>query len=192
MPARVVVQNTVNAPAPPRFPRRAHLRAASEFQAVFSEGRRLSGAVLRLHVRLAPAPAAAIAAPDDVADAAAPGSASGPASRADAPPSAPLPPIARLGITVSKRVDKRAVGRNRVRRQIRETFRLARATLPPGDYVVLAKPEAAKADNAALRRELGSLLLRAATLAPMTCSTSAPLGTMPPAFDSDRRPPSAS
>jgi ribonuclease P protein component len=162
----------VNAPAPPRFPRRAHLRAASEFQAVFSEGRRLSGAVLRLHVRLAPAPAAAIA---------------------DAPSPAPLPPpIARLGITVSKRVDKRAVGRNRVRRQIRETFRLARATLPPGDYVVLAKPEAAKADNAALRRELGSLLLRAATLAPMTCSTSAPLGTMPPAFDSDRRPPSAS
>jgi ribonuclease P protein component len=162
----------VNAPAPPRFPRRAHLRAASEFQAVFSEGRRLSGAVLRLHVRLAPAPAAAIA---------------------DAPSPAPLPPpIARLGITVSKRVDKRAVGRNRVRRQIRETFRLARATLPPGDYVVLAKPEAAKADNAALRRELGSLLLRAATLAPMTCSTPAPLGTMPPAFDSDRRPPSAS
>jgi ribonuclease P protein component len=167
----------VNAPAPPRFPRRAHLRAASEFQAVFSEGRRLSGAVLRLHVRLPPA-------------APAPGVEAAPA---DAPPPAPVaPPIARLGITVSKRVDKRAVGRNRVRRQIRETFRLARATLPPGDYVVLAKPEAAKADNAALRRELGSLLLRAAALAPMTCSTPAPLGTMPPAFDSDRRPPSAS
>ncbi len=143
------------------------MRAASEFQAVFTEGRRLHGAVLRLHVFLPPTPAT---------DATA----------------AASPPIARLGITVSKRVDKRAVGRNRVRRQIRETFRLARATLPPGDYVVLAKPEAAKADNAALRRELGSLLLRAAALAPMTCSTPAPLGTMPTAFDSDRRPPSAS
>jgi ribonuclease P protein component len=180
----------VNAPAPPRFPRRAHLRAASEFQAVFSEGRRLSGAVLRLHVRLSPP---AVAPADDI-DAVP--SSPGDSSAHDMPTPAPTPvtpaPIARLGITVSKRVDKRAVGRNRVRRQIRETFRLARATLPPGDYVVLAKPEAAKADNAALRRELGSLLLRAATLAPMTCSTPAPLGTMPPAFDSDRRPPSAS
>jgi ribonuclease P protein component len=175
----------VNAPAPPRFPRRAHLRAASEFQAVFSEGRRLSGAVLRLHVRLSPSAVA----PD--ADAV-PGDASAPDAPTPTPTPVPPAPIARLGITVSKRVDKRAVGRNRVRRQIRETFRLARATLPPGDYVVLAKPEAAKADNAALRRELGSLLLRAATLAPMTCSTPAPLGTMPPAFDSDRRPPSAS
>lgn len=174
----------MNAPAPPRFPRRAHLRAASEFQAVFTEGRRLSGAVLRLHVRLAPAPDAESAGPLPTD---APDNLDPPARKP-----APLPPIARLGITVSKRVDKRAVGRNRVRRQIRETFRLARGTLPPGDYVVLAKPEAAKADNAALRRELGSLLLRATALAPMTCSTPAPLGTMPPAFDSDRRPPSAS
>jgi len=82
---------------------------------------------------------------------------------------------ARLGVTVSKRVDKHAVGRNRIRRQIKESFRLLRASLPPGDYVLLAKPEAAKADNSALRAELLSLFERARTLKPM----SAP-GTMPP------------
>ena len=82
---------------------------------------------------------------------------------------------ARLGVTVSKRVDKHAVGRNRIRRQIKEAFRHLRAVLPPGDYVVLAKPEAARADNASLRTELLSLFERARTLKPMP-----PAGTMPP------------
>ena len=91
----------------------------------------------------------------------------------------------RLGVTVSKRVDKRAVGRNRIRRQIKESFRLLRADLPPGDYVLLAKPEAAKADNAALRAELLSLFTRARTLKPM-----APAGTMPGSVATPVRPPS--
>ena len=82
---------------------------------------------------------------------------------------------ARLGVTVSKRVDKRAVGRNRVRRQIKESFRLLRHSLVPGDYVVLARPEAAKADGGTLRAELLSLFERARTLKPLP-----PPGTMPP------------
>jgi ribonuclease P protein component len=82
---------------------------------------------------------------------------------------------ARLGVTVSKRVDKLSVGRNRIRRQIKESFRLSRQFLPAGDYVILAKPEAAKADNATLRAELLSVLERARTLKPML-----PRGTMPP------------
>jgi ribonuclease P protein component len=73
---------------------------------------------------------------------------------------------ARLGITVSKRVDKHAVGRNRIKRQARECFRLRRAQLGAGDYVVLAKPEAAKADNPALRADLQGLFDRAGTLKP--------------------------
>jgi ribonuclease P protein component len=89
---------------------------------------------------------------------------------------------ARLGVTVSKRVDKLAVGRNRIRRQIKESFRGMRAQLPAGDYVVLAKPEAAKADNAALRAELLSLFERARTLKPMTAP-----GTMPPSDAIPRR-----
>lgn len=91
---------------------------------------------------------------------------------------------ARLGVTVSKRVDKHAVGRNRIRRQIKESFRLVRHGLPPGDYVLLAKPEAAKADNAALRAELLSLFERARTLKPMP-----PSGTMPPSDANTGRSP---
>jgi ribonuclease P protein component len=94
---------------------------------------------------------------------------------------------ARLGVTVSKRVDKLSVGRNRIRRQAKESFRLLRPSLPPGDYVVLAKPGTAKADNAALRAELLSLFERARTLKPML-----PAGTMPPSDAITGRSPSES
>ena len=80
----------------------------------------------------------------------------------------------RLGVTVSKRVDKHAVGRNRIRRQIKESFRLQRPTLPAADYVFLAKPEAARADNGALRSELLSLLDRARTLKPVVAPCTMP------------------
>jgi len=136
--------------SPTRFPRCAHLRVSAQFQAVFGEGKRISGACFRLQARL---PAEATQ--------------------------------ARLGVTVSKRVDKRAVGRNRIRRQIKECFRLTRHALPPGDYVVQAKPEAAKAENAALRAELLSLFERARTLKPMTAP-----GTMPPSDAIPGRSPS--
>lgn len=63
----------------------------------------------------------------------------------------------RLGVTVSKRVAKRAVERNRVRRQIRESFRLHRAELEQLDYVVRALPSAAAVDNVELRRSLNEL-----------------------------------
>lgn len=52
--------------------------------------------------------------------------------------------VARLGMAVSRRVDKRAVVRNRLRRQIRESFRLVLRGLPAIDVVVSARPEAAK------------------------------------------------
>lgn len=117
---------------PLRFPRRAHLRASAEFQAVFGAGSRFSNSLFRL--QFLPAPADAVA------------------------------PLARLGMTVSKRVDKLAHERNRIRRQVRECFRLQRAHLPPGDYVVQAKPESAAADNKSLREALLKLLARAATL----------------------------
>ena len=92
---------------------------------------------------------------------------------------------ARLGVTVSKRVDKLAVGRNRIRRQIKESFRLSRQSLPPGDYVLLAKPEAATADNGALRAELLFLFERARTLKAMPAT-----GTMPPSDAIPGRSPS--
>lgn len=44
----------------------------------------------------------------------------------------------RLGITVAKRVVRRAVHRNRIKRQIRESFRTRQNELPPMDFVVVA------------------------------------------------------
>lgn len=44
---------------------------------------------------------------------------------------------ARLGLVVPKRVLKRAVDRNRAKRQIRESFRLARPGLPAWDIVII-------------------------------------------------------
>ena len=43
---------------------------------------------------------------------------------------------ARLGLAVSRKVDPNAVGRNRIKRVIRDQFRKLRAQLPGGDYVL--------------------------------------------------------
>lgn len=61
---------------------------------------------------------------------------------------------AQLGITVTKRVGV-AVVRNRVKRVIREVFRLGRHVFPRGcQVVVVARPSAAQLDFAAARAEL--------------------------------------
>ena len=44
----------------------------------------------------------------------------------------------RLGVTVSSKIAN-AVGRNRVKRWVREAFRAAQAELPPVDFVVIAR-----------------------------------------------------
>jgi ribonuclease P protein component len=47
---------------------------------------------------------------------------------------------ARLGISVGKKKVKTAVGRNRIKRAIREAFRLNKSTIPAGvDYVVVPR-----------------------------------------------------
>lgn len=61
---------------------------------------------------------------------------------------------ARLGMVVSKKVSRLAVQRNRIKRQIRESFRLHRHSLPGGDLVVLARYRAATQANATLSRSL--------------------------------------
>ncbi len=61
---------------------------------------------------------------------------------------------ARLGLVVSKRVDKRAVKRNRLKRIIRESFRQGSIQAAAVDLVVIAKGPAATADPARLRRSL--------------------------------------
>ena len=61
--------------------------------------------------------------------------------------------VARLGLTISRRVAKRAVDRNRLKRIARESFRLQRA-LPAWDFVVMAKPGADQSERVALRASL--------------------------------------
>lgn len=85
------------------------------------------------------------------------------------------PATARLGLAVSRKVDSHATGRNRIKRVLREQFRLHRALLRPGAYVVVARHAARAADHPSLRAALTSLLQRAGAL-----PLSAPTGTMPP------------
>ena len=66
------------------------------------------------------------------------------------------PGSARLGIAVSRKVSKRAVVRNRIKRQIRESFRLNKNLLMGMDCVVVAKQAAAETENPALRTSLDS------------------------------------
>ncbi len=61
---------------------------------------------------------------------------------------------ARLGITVSRKVSSRAVQRNRIKRQVRESFRQHRLTLCGVDLVVIARPQAADSDNKTLKAAL--------------------------------------
>ena len=131
------------------FPRHARLRNPQQFKETFSQGRRISTPLFRLHARLVPSaqdeknariePAGIESTDENTAS-------------------------ARLGIAVSKRVDAHAVGRNRIKRIIRESFRAMRARLPAGDYVLLAQREAARANNAQLVHALDALWIRALAL----------------------------
>jgi ribonuclease P protein component len=71
---------------------------------------------------------------------------------------------ARLGITVPKRVVKFAHDRNRIKRLLREAFRLSRAQFPAIDLVILARGSIASADNPSLRQDITRILSRAAAL----------------------------
>ena len=61
---------------------------------------------------------------------------------------------ARLGLAISKKHCKLSVGRNRLKRMVRESFRNHRATLQGLDVVVLNQPAAMRAGNKALTDSL--------------------------------------
>lgn len=123
-----------------RFPRTARVRARSDFDRIFKHGRRVALPVLAVHW-LRPVPDAEAAAPADPAVAG-----------------------ARLGLAVSRKVDRRAVGRNRIKRVLRDCFRQRRGLLADGDYVVVARPAAAQCDGPQLREAFLNLLRRAGAL----------------------------
>lgn len=66
-------------------------------------------------------------------------------------------PEARLGMAISKRVSKRAVDRNRIKRLIRESFRRIRHELPEVDMVLMARDNAVALPGPELLAELDAL-----------------------------------
>jgi ribonuclease P protein component len=64
---------------------------------------------------------------------------------------------ARLGLAISKRVSKRAVERNRIKRLLRESFRRIRHQLPPIDLMVMAREQAAGVPGPELLGEIDQL-----------------------------------
>jgi ribonuclease P protein component len=77
-----------------------------------------------------------------------------------------VPPLStRVGISISTKVDKRAVVRNRLRRRIQALFRQHLATLSPGwDLLIVVHPEAAQSDRIQFLQELEQLLQKAEVL----------------------------
>jgi ribonuclease P protein component len=63
----------------------------------------------------------------------------------------------RLGIIVAKKNVRLAVERNRLKRQLRETFRKQRQTLPSLDIILLAKKGANTSNSSLIAKELDYL-----------------------------------
>lgn len=135
---------------PPVFPRTARVRAPGDFDRVFKQGRRTGQPFLALHWHALPVDPDATVAPQ------------------------PANAVARLGLAVSRKVDKKAVGRNRIKRCLREAFRHARDGLRAGDYVVVARPGASQRSALEIRAAFHDLLRRSGALPPAD-----PVGTMP-------------
>lgn len=156
-----------------RFPRTARVRARSDFDRIFKHGRRVALPVLALHWQSADAAAASCARANEVLAQTRPNSRHRFERPEDSGP--------RLGLAVSRKVDRRAVGRNRIKRIMRETFRTHRDRLADGDYVIVGRIGAARLDEPQLRAALLGLLQRAGALSPETVTAAAPAGPSLPA-----------
>ena len=73
-------------------------------------------------------------------------------------------PSCRLGQAVSRRVSKRAVDRNRIKRLVRESYRHALSDLPGVDILLIARSSAANTSANDLRNDLAALWKKLATL----------------------------
>lgn len=74
-------------------------------------------------------------------------------------------PHPRFGVTVSRKVDRRAVVRNRLKRRIREALRRGQHEIVAGfDIVVIARQKAVEMSSAELQRALWTMLRNAKML----------------------------
>ncbi|WP_314722014.1 ribonuclease P protein component [Haemophilus pittmaniae] len=73
--------------------------------------------------------------------------------------------LPRLGLTVAKKHLKRAHDRNRIKRLVRESFRLSQHQLPAYDFVFIAKGGIGRLDNSTLLQTLDKLWQRHIRLA---------------------------
>ena len=64
----------------------------------------------------------------------------------------------RLGLAIAKRLMQRAVDRNRVKRLVRESFRLHQSRLPSRDYVVFARQDMRFYPSKQIRYSLDELM----------------------------------
>ena len=76
----------------------------------------------------------------------------------------------RLGLAIAKKSVPLATQRNRIKRKIRETFRLQQLQLPAVDLVILARPGCAGIPAAELDRSLERLWKRIAASSPGSSS----------------------
>ncbi len=67
----------------------------------------------------------------------------------------------RTGFVVSKKVSKKAVERNRIKRALREKVRVSLSSLSTGEYMIVAKPAAASYKGKELAGQLGDVLRKA-------------------------------
>jgi ribonuclease P protein component len=81
----------------------------------------------------------------------------------------------RLGLAVSRKVDTRAVGRNRIKRVLRNATRHILPWMAGGDFVVVARSAAKNASNQDIHQAFERLLRRLGALPVVNAD-----GTMPP------------
>ena len=115
------------------FARRDRLTKTDEFSSVFGFRKAIRGQWLMLHYQPREQPSADVAAP-----------------------------AARLGLVVGKKLLKRAVDRNRLKRVVRENFRLRRLELPAYDLVVRLAVKGVPLHDTELATDINALLDRLA------------------------------
>jgi len=128
------------------LPKQYRLSDRKEFERVYRRGQRSGGQALLLRIAKQPKVLS---------------------KRSEARPGIPATPqcFSRIAVVVSTKVHKRAVVRNRIRRQIQAAFQSLLARLKPGNLIVVTvKTTALECDYCNFLQQLEQLLIKAEAL----------------------------